>query len=153
MEDDRDRAVDKIIRQAMDEGQFDNLPGRGQPLDLGDPHEDPTRWAAHRLLKNSGFAPDWVEERREIEAELAAARTALARSWVWRVDALAQGKGDALVAEEWNRAQTRFREVVQAVNRRIRAYNLKAPRAEFHLRVVDAEADIAQVRADRGPGR
>ena len=35
--------VDLQIRQAMERGEFDNLPGAGKPLDLGDQH-DPDWW-------------------------------------------------------------------------------------------------------------
>jgi hypothetical protein len=36
---------------------------------------------AHRLLRNAGFAPAWIEERKQIDAELEAALTILARAW------------------------------------------------------------------------
>ncbi len=32
--DRRARGIDEIIRQAMREGAFDNLPGKGKPLEL-----------------------------------------------------------------------------------------------------------------------
>src|SRR5436853_7295670 len=74
--------VDRKIREAMEAGEFDNLAGAGQPIDLSEnPFEDPDWRTAHRLLRNAGFAPSWIEERKDIDAELAAARITLARAW------------------------------------------------------------------------
>ena len=62
--------VDKAIQKAMAAGEFDNLPGTGKPLALDRTGSDPALWAAHNLLRNGGFKPDWIAERnrgREIE--------------------------------------------------------------------------------------
>lgn len=147
--DEWDRAVDKIIRQAMEEGQFDNLPGKGRPLDLGGEDEDET-WAAGRILKNADFAPDWIEERREIAALIAQARRRLARSWAWRTEALVRGEAYALVADEWQRAVARFRKAADEINRRIRTYNLKAPTPQVHLSVLDVEREVMRVQSGTG---
>jgi len=38
--------IDEIIRRAIEEGQFDDLPGKGKPLRLDeDPNSDPA-WRA-----------------------------------------------------------------------------------------------------------
>lgn len=39
--------VERQIRRAMAEGEFDDLAGTGQPLDLGD--DDPAWWARRRI--------------------------------------------------------------------------------------------------------
>src|SRR5690606_36722556 len=39
--------AEQRIRQAMELGEFDNLPGEGKPLDLGD--DDPSWWAMRKL--------------------------------------------------------------------------------------------------------
>lgn len=147
--DEWDRAVDKIIRQAMEEGRFDNLPGKGRPLDLGGEDEDET-WAANRILKNADLAPDWIEERREIVTLMAQARARLARSWAWRCEALARGEAYAFVADEWQRALARFREAADEINRRIRTYNLKAPTPLVHLPVLDVEREVRRAQSGTG---
>ena len=55
--------AERKIREAMEEGAFDHLEGTGKPLDLREnPFEDPSERMGHRLLKNNGFAPAWIEE-------------------------------------------------------------------------------------------
>src|SRR5688572_20500638 len=73
--------VEKKIREAMEKGEFDNLPGKGEPLDLSEnPFEDPQLRMVHKLLRQAGFAPAWIEERKDIEAELEKARILLSRA-------------------------------------------------------------------------
>lgn len=50
--------AERKIREAMEEGAFEQLEGEGRPLDLEvNPFEDPSLRMAHRLLRNNGFAP------------------------------------------------------------------------------------------------
>jgi Domain of unknown function (DUF1992) len=101
--------AERKIREAMEEGAFECLEGTGKPLDLReDPFEDPSLRMAHRLLKNNGFAPAWIEESKEIEAE----RGTLI------------GGSAAHIHD--------FRPRVAALNRRIAIFNLKAPALSLH---------------------
>jgi hypothetical protein len=62
-----DQVVDTCIAEAMERGEFDNLPGKGKPLALDDDRHVPKELrVAYRLLKNAGFAPPEVELRRDI---------------------------------------------------------------------------------------
>lgn len=55
------------ISEAMGRGEFDNLPGAGKPLALGDDALVPEELrAGYRLLKNAGYVPPEVELRGEI---------------------------------------------------------------------------------------
>ncbi|MEA3440806.1 MAG: DUF1992 domain-containing protein [Chloroflexota bacterium] len=54
--------IEEHIRRAMEEGKFDDLPGKGKPLRLDhNPHEDPQWRTAYRMLRNSGFTLPWIE--------------------------------------------------------------------------------------------
>lgn len=60
--------VDRAIREAQERGDFDNLPGAGKPLDLGDLN-DPDWWikrlAARENLDMSGALPGALGLRKE----------------------------------------------------------------------------------------
>lgn len=59
--------ADRKIRDAQDEGKFDDLPGRGQPLHLEfDPRVPPEQRAAYRLMKDAQLLPDWIQLDKEI---------------------------------------------------------------------------------------
>src|SRR6266436_2391386 len=113
--------AERKIREAMSEGAFDNLTGKGRPLNLEEnPYEDPSLRMAHRLLRNNGFAPAWVEEAKDLEQEIDLSCRELAAK----------------------RSPDRFRERIADINRRILTHNLKTPSALFHMLPFDAEAEI-----------
>ncbi|HEY9153473.1 MAG TPA: DUF1992 domain-containing protein [Anaerolineales bacterium] len=72
-----DRIVDAIIKEAMERGEFDNLPGKGKPLDLTAYFNTPEEVrAAYSVLKNAGILPREAELLKEI-AELKQVESAL----------------------------------------------------------------------------
>ncbi|HAS1312831.1 TPA: DUF1992 domain-containing protein [Enterobacter bugandensis] len=61
-----DQWAERHIRDAQIKGDFDNLPGSGEPLELeDDSHIAPELRAVYRLLKNAGCLPPELEQRRE----------------------------------------------------------------------------------------
>ena len=63
----RDDLVEIKIKKAMAEGQFDNLPGKGKPLDLSKYFELPEHLRiAYQMLKNAGFLPEEVRLKKEM---------------------------------------------------------------------------------------
>jgi hypothetical protein len=65
-----DKIVEAIIKEAMERGEFDNLPGKGKPIDLTEYFETPEEIRlANSVLKNAGMTPREVELLKEI-AEL-----------------------------------------------------------------------------------
>ena len=128
--------VDKLIRESMERGEFDELSGKGEPVDLREnPFEDPDVRTAHRLLRNAGFAPAWLEDRKDIDATLKRARTILLRARELYQSEIPHGAA-------WQRAVQEFRETLAELNQRIRMYNLRAPASAFHRKVFDAEGFI-----------
>jgi hypothetical protein len=61
-----DLLVEQRIAKAIEDGVFDELPGAGKPLDLDDDRLVPEDVrVAYRILKNAGYIPPEVEQRRE----------------------------------------------------------------------------------------
>ncbi|HEX8186104.1 MAG TPA: DUF1992 domain-containing protein [Blastocatellia bacterium] len=68
-----DKLVEEKIREAMANGEFDNLPGKGKPLDLDSYFATPEDVRmAYSLLKNTGFIPEEMELLKEINSLKAA---------------------------------------------------------------------------------
>src|SRR5258705_3450523 len=117
--------AERKIREAMAEGAFDNLKGKGKPLDLEeDPYEDPSMRMAHRLLRTSGFAPAWIEEAKDLEHEIEMLRRDVASA--------TGGPGPA----EKRR--------IAEINQRIFSHNLKTPSAQFHMRSVGPDTFLPE---------
>ena len=84
--------IEEHIRRAMEEGKFEDLPGKGEPLNLEEnPLEDPEWRMANHILRSSGFTLPWIETYREIEQVLEVARKSLLRTWTWRQASSRQG--------------------------------------------------------------
>lgn len=77
--------VEQRIWHSMEEGQFENLPGKGKPLDLStNPHADPAEDTLYRILSKNGCAPEWVELNKEIRNRITEWRTALKKAWSFK---------------------------------------------------------------------
>lgn len=59
--------AEKRIEEAQAQGVFDNLPGRGRPLQLEDmSHVPEDLRMAYKILSNAGCLPPELEERKEL---------------------------------------------------------------------------------------
>ena len=61
-----DAMAEQKIAEAINKGELDNLPGAGSPLLLDDDSDVPLELRmAYRILKNSGFLPPELQDRKE----------------------------------------------------------------------------------------
>ena len=61
------KIAEQRIREAIERGEFDNLEGRGKPLDLRDESGVPEDLRmAYKILKNAGCLPEELELRKEV---------------------------------------------------------------------------------------
>jgi hypothetical protein len=64
-----EKLIEEKIREAMEKGEFDNLPGKGKPLDLDAYFATPTDLRlGYSVLKSAGCLPVEVELQNEIES-------------------------------------------------------------------------------------
>ena len=137
--------IDQKIREAMERGDFDDLQGKGKPIDTSEnPFAAPELRLAHRILRNAGFAPPWIEERKDIDSEFESARNHLARNWTVLQNAVGT-KNEAGARARWEKTLTSFRKQAGELNRRIIAWNFKVPAAGFRRRLIDMEKEVSQV--------
>ena len=62
-----DRIVEAILKEALERGEFDNLPGKGKPVDLTEYFETPEEVRlANSVLKNAGMTSREVDLLKEI---------------------------------------------------------------------------------------
>ncbi|MBZ5555885.1 MAG: DUF1992 domain-containing protein [Acidobacteriia bacterium] len=62
-----DKVADRKIREALAQGEFDNLPGAGKPIDLEEYFKTPEHLRmVHSILKSANCLPQEVELINEI---------------------------------------------------------------------------------------
>ena len=125
--------IEQQIRESMDRGDFDNLPGRGKPQEFAQPHGDPALEMANKIVRDAGFVPAWLDLEKDIEHQQQEAEKAVLRSWRWRET----NRGDAIedprwVEAEWRKARELFEQRLAAINARILSYNLLLPPPLLH---------------------
>lgn len=123
--------IDRQIREAMDEGKFDDLPFQGERLPLED---DSTagEWAmAYRILRNARVAPPWIEADKEV------------RSLLERRDALVARAATAS-AHARRRDRAALEALVVEVNAAVARLNAEAPTDRQHRRPLDPAAELAR---------
>ena len=126
--------IDRQIREAMDEGKFDNLPHRGAPLP-NDENPHARDWGiAFHLLRNAGYAPPWIEADKEVRELLARRDVILARA--------AAGPAPTEAARRRDRAG--LERLVAAANDAITRLNSEAPTSAQHRRPLVLADELAR---------
>jgi hypothetical protein len=124
--------VERQIREAMDAGAFDGSPHTGRPLPLEDDSAAGDRALAHRMLRNAGVAPPWIEADKD------------ARAWIAKRDALLDraarlGPGGRV------RARAELANIVSGANAAIARLNAEAPTPAQHRPLLVLEDELARL--------
>ncbi|KAJ3414552.1 hypothetical protein HDV05_006466 [Chytridiales sp. JEL 0842] len=74
-----DSLIDSHYNQAVRRGDFDNLPGRGKPLNLSEdtrmnPYLDDTSRSLNTMIRKGGHSLPWIEKRKEVDADIESMR-------------------------------------------------------------------------------
>ncbi len=130
--------IERQIREAMDEGTFDDLQHQGSRLPLEDDWAAGERAMAHRMLRNYGAAPPWIESDKAVRALLQDRDRLLER-----VPRMSE-RGLARARDELGR-------LVDAANQAIERVNVEAPTYRQHRRRLDLAVELDRFdRAARG---
>ncbi|XP_020599983.1 dnaJ homolog subfamily C member 28-like [Phalaenopsis equestris] len=111
--------VEQRIWHSMEEGHFENLPGKGKPLNLNtNPHADPAEDTLYRILSRNGCAPEWVELNKEIRSNIAEWRSALKKAWTEKSDE---------EGHQWLQITENLKARMKDINGKVLRYNLMVP--------------------------
>lgn len=147
--------VEQKIQEAIEQGKFDNLRGRGKPLKLrDDPFEDPAWRLANDILEAGGFVPDWIEMDRDLREATDKARVGIRRTLHWANEArtrlgdphdLEAERQRDFIAAEIRLGRERFVQAILKINRGIAHLNLKVPSGRLQRVALNLEGELAQV--------
>lgn len=144
---DFDKLVEEKLREAIANGEFDNLPGKGKPQDLRvNPFVHPDDRMAQDILRAQGFGLPFIEERRDLLREREALLRALRTSWQRHGGALPTASARNRERARWNAAVAAFRGDAAALNARIRSHNHTVPLAGMRVKLLDPDAELAALR-------
>lgn len=138
-----DDLIEEMIQEGQEKGAFENLRGKGKPLDLKKSGFGAEWDMAHGIMKDNKVLPPWIEKRNRITAETELLRQAIGRMWGRYSSAyqISPGKThrDAL-ALEWGGMCRDWEKKIAAINKNIDDFNLGRPTENleiFRLRIDD----------------
>jgi DnaJ homolog subfamily C member 28 len=126
--------IDRQIREAIEEGKFDDLPHRGRPLPIDDNPYAGDRALAFHVLKNAEAAPPWIEADKEVRRLLARRDALLARA--------GSGLAPSPLAQRRDRAA--LEDLVSRVNTEIAVVNAGAPTDRQHRQPLVLVEELAR---------
>jgi DnaJ family protein C protein 28 len=145
--------VSEQIEEAMERGEFRNLPGKGKPLKLDtNPFLTPQARMANRLLKENGFAPRWIELEKEIKQEKAQLERLLTnlkarRERLATLIAQHPHRHEAVSRSfeyELARGIAQYSEKLENLNRKIQRVNLLMPTRNRQYALINKEAALTR---------
>lgn len=146
-EDEVRGAIERIIDQAARDGMFDNLPGKGKPLQLGKNRQAGENALAYDLLQNNNYTLPWISKRQEVLDQIASFRERLAESealYAWRMqkaqDVAAQQKLRQTRLEEKAQFEVQLREINQSIT----ALNLIIPTERLEVMKLQWEKELVR---------
>jgi hypothetical protein len=147
------RTIDELAAQ----GFFDNLPGSGKPLDLSDednPFIPDDMRLAYRILRNAGYSLPWIEQRKDIEADVAklerrvTAHVATVQSTLQHIRQIPS----YLRASRWAKLQaqhthflTECEAAIDALNKKIDDFNLGVPVVSLQIYRMNRQKLLDQI--------
>jgi DnaJ family protein C protein 28 len=145
-EEQRQMLVERLILEAMENGEFDNLPGKGKPLIFDDnPYLEPGQELAFGLLKRNGFAPEWIERDKTIRQELEAARKSLRLAWQ-------QHQRNPANETKWQTDLAKFEAAILKLNQKIDDFNLIAPIISVQRPRLRPADELRRIQEEENPG-
>jgi hypothetical protein len=149
---DWDNLIEDIITDGRDRGLFDNLKGKGKPLNLSKINFAGDKELAHSLLKENDIVPAWIMQRNDILAKQAKLRAEIERQWAWyerafRVAQTPDERGRLTIS--WDDACRRWLAEIEKLNKDMLNYNLKRPTENLELFQLKLETELERVGAPR----
>ena len=128
------------IEEAIQSGEWKNVPGKGQPLNLDEDLSVPEHMRlGHKLLRDAGVLPEWMEIGRGVEKlrrhchellpRLEREGNARRRKWQDERDDLKRQKYFESYTTWREGARDDYKRALSRVNSEILRLNLKAPRS------------------------
>ena len=122
-----ERLADDLIQEAMARGEFDDIKGKGRPLDSTHNvahHVDSTTYRLNKVLITSGYSPEWVSMGKEITDAVKNLKQRISDS----VKCTSRTSPVDLYRDsQWKESLVKWEEEVTMINKKIARFNLMVP--------------------------
>ncbi|XP_051869748.1 dnaJ homolog subfamily C member 28 [Pristis pectinata] len=137
-----ERLVEDLIQESMAKGDFDNLSGKGKPLQKFSqyPYIDPMTHNLNRILIENGYQPEWIVRQKEIKQTMEKLRN----------DMMSYRKklGEPLTVytqKHWDLNCEQFRNDIKQLNKTVDRFNLIVPLLNRQMLHFDPDKELAVI--------
>ena len=110
------------IEEKLRSGEWDNLPGKGKPLQLEDDSDVPEHLRlANKVLRDANVTPPWIDELRELDEHRLQVLALRERAFAKARDIRSRNEEISPLLQQWQDAMLKF-------NKQVTAFEIKAPR-------------------------
>ncbi|XP_078264898.1 dnaJ homolog subfamily C member 28 [Rhinoraja longicauda] len=137
-----ERLVEDLIQQSMARGDFDNLSGKGKPLQkfLQYPYIDPMTHNLNRILIENGYQPEWIVLQKEINQTIEKLRN--------NILSYRKKLGQPLThntLKHWNLNCEQFKNDIKELNKTVDKFNLIVPLLNRQMLHFDQDKELAVI--------
>lgn len=139
----------------MRSGAFDDLPGRGKPLNLIINPYAPGTELAYQLLRDNQYTLPWISERTVLLAQIQELRDNIGSSWAAVRDEYRTAADDnqrLALAQEWLTVLAIWEEAIAGLNNEIATVNLKQPGSQLEILKLTLNGELERAGASRSLG-
>ena len=144
--------VEKQIQEAMERGEFDNLPGKGKPLDLDINHFAGDNELAFKMLKDNNFTLPWIADRNRLFEEIRDFRERMLHQWQLhgaQVLAMARGGQEGVAQRRWTALLMQWLSNIERLNKRIADVNMGIPIRNLEILSLGIDSELTRIGAKR----
>jgi DnaJ family protein C protein 28 len=144
--------VEDLILDGQERGVFDNLQGKGKPLDLKSNRDEGESALANELMKEHKIVPEWLMRRNTVYVAIEELRQRIGRHWARHEQAyrVAQDKGRRMaLALNWSAMCREFQAELVEINKLIDDFNLRRPIEGMEIFKLRLDDELERAGASR----
>jgi DnaJ family protein C protein 28 len=148
-------AAEEAIEEAMRAGDFDDLPGRGKPLNLINNPYAPGTELAYQLLKDNQYTLPRISERAALLADIQELRDQISNTWIEYQDEYCVAPDDSQrldLIQGWSELVSSWEESIAGLNKDIATLNLKQPGGQLEILKLSLATELDRAGARRTLG-
>lgn len=144
--------MEDIFEDGRQRGLFDDLPGKGRPLDLQQNVFEGSGSLANQLMRDNDLRPAWLGIRSDVEAKIVALRADVRRTWqrydlAWQQAAHQSHR--ASLALGWDSACQAWETQIAEINKAVDNYNIRRPAQQLELFKLRLADELTRAEAPR----
>lgn len=144
--------IEDLIEDGRQRGLFDDLSGKGQPLELRQSLYEGSNALSNQLLKDNNLRPAWLSHRLFVQDRIDRFRQDIDLTWERYSRAFDQAVGDShrtALTIGWDDACRRWESEIQEINKLVADYNLRRPTVNLEIYKLRLSDELKRVQAPR----